>query len=462
MRDLLHYLISQRERVVTKDDLIQHVWHGRIVSDSTLSSRITTLRKAIGDSGEQQRLIRTIARKGIRFIGQVTSDVLPAQASDSLQAGTDSPIATQPVTDKPSIAVLPFDNMSSDRELGFFADGIAEDIITALASYPSFFVIARNSSFSFRTQSLDVKTIGRELGVRYVLEGSLRLAGDRIRATAQLIEAHTGHHVWAGRYDMHRTSTNIFEIQDQITQATTIALAPAIATAERNRAVRKPPVSLDAWGAYQSGMWHLGNSGAEGNALARKFFSLAIELDPLFSGGYVGLSAVLSRAKGTQVKEEELARRAVTLDGADSEAHARLGLALLAGGDHSGAIATAELFIGAVSQSRGGIWGTGRGARLRRASARGACGPASLHPAGSARALPCESIDPSCLDPFFLQRLPGSGSGGHAGNQILSRVWFALPMARCRFGHAGSYRGSSRGATNRCSNLTCRDRFSGA
>ena len=330
--DLLHYLITQRERVVNKDDLIQHVWRGRIVSDSTLSSRITTLRQALGDNGQQQRLIRTIARKGIRFVGEVHTDALPDQASEPLKR----------VTDKPSIAVLPLDNMSDNRELGFFADGIAQDIITTLASYPSFFVIARNSSFAAKALSLDIKAIGQKLGVRYVLEGSLRLSGDKIRATAQLIEAQTGHHVWAGRYDLDRARADMFELQDQITRATTTALAPAIAQAERSRAMRTPPASLDAWSAYQAGMWHLGQSSAEDNALAKQFFTKAIGLDPLFSGGYVGLSAVLSRSKGTQIQEEETARRAVALDGSDAEAHARLGLALLAGGDHKAAIASAR------------------------------------------------------------------------------------------------------------------------
>ncbi|TMH25984.1 MAG: tetratricopeptide repeat protein, partial [Betaproteobacteria bacterium] len=231
-------------------------------------------------------------------------------------------------------------NMSGDPEQEFFADGIAEDIITALSRYPSLFVIARNSSFSFKGRAVDVKQVGRELGVRYVLEGSLRKSGNRVRVTAQLVEAETGNHVWAERYD--RYLADIFAVQDEITQATTIAIAPAIADAEQQRAMRKPPASLDAWGAYQRGMWHLSKASAEDNGLAEKFFQRAIDLDPMFVGGYVGLSAVLSRAKGTQSREEALARRAVALDGGDAEAHSRLALALLAGGDHQGACAQAE------------------------------------------------------------------------------------------------------------------------
>jgi adenylate cyclase len=189
--------------------------------------------------------------------------------------------------DKPSIAVLPFANMSNDPEQEFFADGIAEDVITALSRYPSLFVIARNSCFTYKGRAVDVKEVGRELGVRYVLEGSLRKSGNRIRVTAQLVEAETGNHLWAERYD--RDLADIFAVQDEITQAVTIAIAPAIAEAERQRAMRKPPQNLDAWAAYQRGMWHIGKATAEDTRLAHQFFQQAIDLDPSFAGGYIGL-----------------------------------------------------------------------------------------------------------------------------------------------------------------------------
>jgi adenylate cyclase len=147
--------------------------------------------------------------------------------------------ASLPLPDKPSVAVLPFANMSSDPEQEFFADGISEDVITALSRYPSLFVISRNSSFTYKGRSVDVKQIGRELGVRYVLEGSLRKSGNRIRVTAQLVEAETGRHVWAERYD--RELADIFAVQDEITEAVTIAVAPSIREAELQRAMRKPP-----------------------------------------------------------------------------------------------------------------------------------------------------------------------------------------------------------------------------
>jgi adenylate cyclase len=253
-----------------------------------------------------------------------------------------------PLPDKPSVAVLAFANMSSDPEQEFFADGIAEDIITALSRYPSLFVIARNSSFTYKGRAVDVKQVGRELGVRYVLEGSLRKSGNRIRVTTQLVEAETGKHVWAEHYD--RDLADIFVVQDEITEAVTIAIAPAIADAEQQRAMRRPPDSLDAWAAYQRGLWHLSKVTRDDNSLAEKLFQEAIDLDPSFSGGYVGLATAQTQAADfakralpeTMRSLEVLARRAVALDGADAEARSLLSNALWARADYEGALVEAE------------------------------------------------------------------------------------------------------------------------
>ena len=251
--------------------------------------------------------------------------------------------------DKPSVAVLPFTNMSGDPEQEFVSDGIAEDVITALSHYPSLFVIARNSSFTYKGRAVDVKQVGRELGVRYVLEGSVRKAGNRIRVTAQLIEAGTSNHVWAERYD--RDLADIFAVQDELTEALTTALAPAIADAELRRAMRKPPGSLDAWAAYQRGLWHLSKATADDDATAEKFFKQAIDLDPTFSGGYGALALYQLQAAAlyqkldlstAQRSAEALARRAVALDGADAEARSCLGWALQARGEADGALAEIE------------------------------------------------------------------------------------------------------------------------
>jgi len=250
--------------------------------------------------------------------------------------------------DKPSVAVLPFTNMSTDPEQEFFGDGVAEDVITALSRYPSLFVIARNSSFTYKGRAVDVKQIGRELGVRYVLEGSLRTLGSRIRVTAQLVEAETGKHVWAQRYD--RDLADIFALQDEITEAVTIAIAPAIAEAEQQRAMRKPPGSLDAWAAYQRGLWHSSRASTEDNALAQKFFQQAVDLDPSFAGGYKGLAGAIAAASdfhGRGLLEAlsaalASARRAVALDGADAEARSRLANALYREGDYKGGLTEVE------------------------------------------------------------------------------------------------------------------------
>jgi adenylate cyclase len=257
--------------------------------------------------------------------------------------------ATLPLPDKPSVAVLPFTNMSGDPEQEFFADGIAEDVITALSRYPSLFVIARNSSFTYKGRAADVKQIGRELGVRYVLEGSLRKAGNHIRVNAQLVEAEAGNHVWAERYD--RYLADIFAVQDEITEAVTIAIAPAVAGAELQRAMRKPPESLDAWAAYQRGLWHISRATAEDTRLAQQFFQRAIDLDPSFAGGYAGLAGAISAASTasgtaalaeTQQIKEDLARRAIALDQGSAEAHVALSIALRDRGNLRGARAEAE------------------------------------------------------------------------------------------------------------------------
>ena len=291
---------------------------------------------AFDDIGEPE--LKNIARP-VRVYRVAARRVAPPSA----------PPAALPLPDKPSVAVLPFTNMSGDPEQEFFADGIAEDVITALSRYPSLFVIARNSCFTYKDRVVDVKQIGRELGVRYVLEGGLRKAGNRIRVTAQLVEAETGKHVWAERYD--RELADIFAVQDEIAEAVTVSVAPAIAHAERQRAVRKPPHNLDAWAAYQRGLWHLSHVTAGENALAEKFFRQSIELDPAFAGGHTGLAYALANAGNTFQQmdfneamgaAEASARRAVALDATDAEAHAVLSATLGGRGDIAGALLEAE------------------------------------------------------------------------------------------------------------------------
>ena len=229
--DLLVYLVLNRDRVVSKDDLLGAVWGGRIVSESTLTSRINAVRRAIGDNGEAQRLIRTVARKGVRFIGLVRDGQRPTAPRDAppmTTADVFQPALTLP--DKPSIAVLPFANLSGGPQQEYIADGVFEEIVTALSRLRWLSVMARNSSFTYKGQAVDVKEVDRELGVHYVLEGSVRNAAGRLRITAQLINAATGAHLWAERFD--GSPEAVFELQDQVSVGVAAAIEAAIQPAQ--------------------------------------------------------------------------------------------------------------------------------------------------------------------------------------------------------------------------------------
>jgi TolB-like protein len=188
------------------------------------------------------------------------------------------------VTDKPSIAVLPFNNLSGDPDQEYFADGMTEDIITGLSRFRSLFVIARNSTFSYKGRSPDVREVSRDLGVRYVLEGSVRRGGNRIRITGQLIDAETGNHLWVERYD--RELEDVFTVQDEVTKAIVAALAPEIGNSERERALRKSPESLDAWDLYQRGLSNAHLSTETGLRSAIEQFDRVNELDPTFAAAF--------------------------------------------------------------------------------------------------------------------------------------------------------------------------------
>jgi adenylate cyclase len=250
------------------------------------------------------------------------------------------PIATErkalPLPDKPSLAVLPFQNMSSDPEQEYFADGMVEDIITALSCFRSFFVIARNSSFIYKSKIVDVKQVGRDLGVRYVLEGSVRKAAGRVRITSQLIEAGSGAHLWAGRFD--RPLEDIFAVQEEITNLIATTLEPEISAAERERARRQPPDSLDAWECYQRGMWHLLRRNRDDFAAARALFLEAIEIDPNFATVHAALAisyfyhithGFAGEPEDTRKKLLTAASEAVALDPRDPLAHSAMGLAFM-------------------------------------------------------------------------------------------------------------------------------------
>jgi len=315
--DLLVHLMQHRERVVTRDDLLAAVWHGRIVSESALANRINAARGAIGDAGSEQRLIKTLPRKGLRFVAAVRED-----KGDASVRPIDAPGST---SDRPSIAVLPFVNLGGDAGTDYLVDGIVEDIITALSRNRGFFVIARNSSFTYKGGSVDVKQVARELGVRYVLEGSIRISGDRMRVTGQLIESASGRHLWADKFDY--TSGDPFELQDRLVERVVGALAPQLEKAEMDRVKREPTSNPAAYDLYLRGLASWNRWSRDDNANALTYFYAAIEKDPEFATPY-GLAAScyqFAKANGWQsdFDREEISRlteRAVELGSDDAVA----------------------------------------------------------------------------------------------------------------------------------------------
>jgi TolB-like protein len=334
--DLLVYLVQNRDRVVSKDDLIASVWGGRIVSDSTLTSRINAARKAVGDSGEAQKLIRTIARKGLRFVGSVSTQPDGAETIHAPSGPLPDEIHEQhrpalPLPDRPAIAVLPFINMSGDPEQEYFSDGISEDIITALSKLRWFFVIARNSSFTYKGKAVHMKQVAEELGVGYVVEGSVRKGGDRVRITAQLNDVATGSHIWAERYD--RDLADVFAVQDEITEAIVAAIEPQIYAAENFRAKHKPPDSMDAWDLVMRALSHYWRVTRQDNVVAQALLEKATAIDPNYGQalGVLAASHTFSAHMGwadmasvTPIAERA-ALAAIRADSEDPWAHHALG-----------------------------------------------------------------------------------------------------------------------------------------
>ncbi len=274
--------------------------------------------------------------------------------TDTDSVGWSPDTGSLPLPDKPSIAVLPFENMSGDPEQEFFADGMAEEIITALSRYRWFFVIARNSSFTYKGRAVDVTKVAKELGVRYVLEGSVRKAGNRVRVTAQLIDATTGNHIWAERYD--RELDDIFELQDEITETIVAAIEPELGVVERERARRKPPGNLDAWGSYQRGLWHFfSDPTREGMDEAKRLFQRAIELDPGFAVAHAELAwthesdihrGLTDDPEASLEQAARAAEKAVALDARDPCARCALGRAHIFRRAYDKAIAETEAAVG--------------------------------------------------------------------------------------------------------------------
>jgi TolB-like protein/Tfp pilus assembly protein PilF len=326
--DILCVLAAAGGHVVTKDELLARVWPGLIVEENNLQVQVSALRKIFDEEKSGQSYLVTVPGRGYRLIG--------------LAGNTSGPA----LPDKPSIAVLPFQNMSDDPQQEYFADGIVEDIITALCHMRWLFVIARDSSFAYKGRTADVKQVGRELGVRYVVEGGVRKAAQRVRITAQLLDASTGAHLWADHFD--GALADIFDLQDQVAASVVGAIAPKLEQAEIERAKRKPTESLDAYDYFLRGMASTHRMTRDSTSEALGLFAKAIELDPDFASphGVAAFCYVVRKINGWTIDRRQeiddaarFAARAAELGKDDAVALAFGGLALgYVAGDLEGAV----------------------------------------------------------------------------------------------------------------------------
>lgn len=275
---LLSLLVSNSDRMVSKEEMIERIWNGRVVSDSALSSRIKSLRQALGDDGKSQRLIRTIHGRGFRFVGEVTLAKSAEGAAGAGAAG--AAVAPDRSVFKPAIAVLPFLNMSGDADQEYFSDAITQDIITNLSKHRWLDVTARNTSFGYKGRTVSVLQLKDELGVDYVVEGSVRRSGDRIRVSAQLADTSSGTQRWSDRYD--RNLEDVFAVQDEITAKIVARLEPEIGAAERQKVARSERRDLQAWECYHLGIHHFFKFTASDNLEAQKLLQRSRQLDPKF------------------------------------------------------------------------------------------------------------------------------------------------------------------------------------
>jgi TolB-like protein/DNA-binding winged helix-turn-helix (wHTH) protein len=312
--DLLVHLVRNRERTVTKDELFDTIWQGRTVSEAALSSRIKAARKAVGDNGDAQAIIRTIPKRGFRFVGAVDSQApktagsiaraIPGTRIEAVEAAiggrtkahADGPAArpaehaAPPADGRTSIAVLPFKNRSGDPEYEYFSYGMMEDLIRLLARNRWLTVISRHSTAALADRDLDVRHVGNALSVRYLVDGSVRRSSDALKVSVELVRAADGMQLWADSYNV--PLPDVFDIQEEMARQISATIEPELARIEQQLASRKPPNSLDAWECYQRGFWHLNSFTPSGFDDAEKFFVRAIEIEPELARAHAGLGYV--------------------------------------------------------------------------------------------------------------------------------------------------------------------------
>jgi TolB-like protein/DNA-binding winged helix-turn-helix (wHTH) protein/Tfp pilus assembly protein PilF len=372
--DLIVHLMRNRDRIVSKDELIETIWNGRIISEAALSSRVNGARRVLGDNGNDQVFIRTLHKRGFRFVadvqevtispdqnvplapvavapGNASAEILPSVELDSLNDVVSESIRAEAVT-RSSIAVMPFGNMSGDPENDYFSYGLTEDIIRLLARNRWLSVISRHSTMAFQDRQVDPREVGRLLEVKYLVFGSVRKIRDAVRITAELVRTVDGEQLWSETYDLQLES--IFEIQEEMATQIAATIEPELSKVEQKLAARKAPNSLDAWDCYQRGLWNLWQFTTPGFDSAETYFRRAIAADPNFARGHGALSYVnLQRAFIAEPKDRPArletalrqARDAVALDDLDCFCHCVLGRALCLTHRNDEALAALDLSL---------------------------------------------------------------------------------------------------------------------
>ena len=361
--DLLLHLLRNRNRVVTKDELLSAVWGGRIVSESALTSRINAARTAIGDAGATQRLIRTVRSRGFRFVGAVREEppadkpadgaatTAPPLASDTITSGDVDPGGTTEAR-RAAVAVMPFiDQSKVPGGRGGTADGLAHDVITRLAKLRALFVIAQGTVFALHDRNVAPLEAGRMLNVDYVVSGTVRQAAGRLTVGIELVETRTARIVWADVF--HKKIDDALLVLDEIGNRVVASIASEIEAIERNRAVLRPPNSLDAWEAHHRGLWHMYRFNHLDNQRARHFFETAVRLDPTFARAHAGLSFThwqdafqgWSDRQNAIDRAYHIAGQSLMADERDPAAHWAMGRALWLRGSHDQALIELESAI---------------------------------------------------------------------------------------------------------------------
>src|SRR5712692_6807186 len=325
--ELLYFLVERRGELVTREEIIERLWGKSVFVDSenSINTAVRKIRRALNDDADAPRFLITVPAQGYRFVAPIS--LRPPTPSVGIYE-MPSPL---PFRDKPSIAVLPFTNMSSDHDQEYFSDGITDDLITALSRLPGVFVVARSSTFTYKGKAAKVQDIGRELGVAYVLEGSVRKSENELRITAQLVDTTGGNHLWAERYD--RPLKDIFALQDEIVQKIVTTLKLQITLEQRGWVARKHTDNLEAYDYYLRGLEYASSYSKEGIAQARRLWEKAVALDPEYAEAYAWLGRTYnlewvyrwSADPQTLERAFELERKAVALDDSLPTAHSRLG-----------------------------------------------------------------------------------------------------------------------------------------